>query len=416
LKNNLLEHFANAEQQTDGRNVVIVFKDAMRTLIKEALLIRNCDADALLFSKVADLIRRDIFDHEGSRPSLSFDIGCQSRSVPVTLKTLISMILNGSNVTEQEKTESQACLTICQTVVFNAKKSARASKHTRHTLAREPPLALYLGLDIRATTRSKKLIDHLNHLGLPVSYKRVIEVEDSLAQSVCEQFQEDGVVCPKNVLSGLFTVAAIDNVDHNPSSSTSTGSLHGTTISLFQFPTIIDQGEIRTSDRDIHTSCNTIELPDNYSFVPTVLLNHKDITVSARTAEKPAANCLSENFDKESNWIKQALVILDQDDLTADDKLGWSAYHASFNVDNIAAICSLMPLFYEKAASPSMIKHEMDVVNAAIQLVNHGQIPVIACDQPLFAIAKYVQWQWPDQYGEDMNVVMLGGLHIEMAL
>jgi len=102
--------------------------------------------------------------------------------------------------------------------------------------------------------------------------------------------------------------------------------------------------------------------------------------------------------------------------LTVDDKLGWSAYHASFNVDNIAAICSLMPLFYEKAASPSMIKHEMDVVNAAIQLVNHGQIPVIACDQPLFTIAKYVQWQWPDQYGEDMNVVMLGGLHIEMAL
>jgi len=76
-----------------------------------------------------------------------------------------------------------------------------------------------------------------------------------------------------------------------------------------QFPTIIDQGEIRTLDRDIHTSCNTIELPDNYSFVPTVLLNHKDITVSARTAEKPAANCLSENIDKESDWIKQALVI-----------------------------------------------------------------------------------------------------------
>ena len=45
-----------------------------------------------------------------------------------------------------------------------------------------------------------------------------------------------------------------------------------------------------------------------------------------------------------------------------------------------------------------------------------GQIPVTAFDQPLFALAKYVQWQFPDIYGEQHYVVMFGGLNIEMAL
>ena len=40
----------------------------------------------------------------------------------------------------------------------------------------------------------------------------------------------------------------------------------------------------------------------------------------------------------------------------------------------------------------------------------------MAFDLPLFALAKYVQWSWPQSYGEDSFVVMFGGLHIEMAL
>ena len=75
-----------------------------------------------------------------------------------------------------------------------------------------------------------------------------------------------------------------------------------------------------------------------------------------------------------------------------------------------------MPLFYEKAATPAMIKHGMDVVKKANEFLNPSQIPVIAFDQPLFALAKLVQWKWQETYGEDKFVVMFGGLHMEMAL
>ena len=43
-------------------------------------------------------------------------------------------------------------------------------------------------------------------------------------------------MCPPNLREGLFTTAAIDNIDHNPSSTTTTDALHGTGISLFQHP------------------------------------------------------------------------------------------------------------------------------------------------------------------------------------
>ena len=47
--------------------------------------------------------------------------------------------------------------------------------------------------------------------------------------------------------------------------------------------------------------------------------------------------------------------------------------------------------------------------------MNKGQTPVVAVDQPLFAIVKKIQWKWPQIYEEDKSVVMFGGLHIELA-
>ena len=85
-------------------------------------------------------------------------------------------------------------------------------------------------------------------------------------------------------------------------------------------------------------------------------------------------------------------------------------------VEDPPALCALLPLFYEKSATPAMIKHGMDVERQAIEFLNPGQIPITTFDQPLFALAKFVQWRWPDTHGEKVHVVMLGGLHTEMAL
>ena len=40
---------------------------------------------------------------------------------------------------------------------------------------------------------------------------------------------------------------------------------------------------------------------------------------------------------------------------------------------------------------------------------------MVTADQPLYAIAKYIKWNWPATHGENHFVVILGGLHIEIA-
>lgn len=56
----------------------------------------------------------------------------------------------------------------------------------------------------------------------------------------------------------------------------------------------------------------------------------------------------------------------------------------------------------------------MTKIRDIVAFLNPGQIPVVAADQPLYALAKQIQWQWPE-YKEDIFIVMFGGLHIELA-
>ena len=70
-------------------------------------------------------------------------------------------------------------------------------------------------------------------------------------------------------------------------------------------------------------------------------------------------------------------------------------------------------MFIENANSFAMIAHSMRVVKSAVEHVNPSQTPVIALDQPLFALAKQIQWTIAE-FSEANLVVMLGGLYIEM--
>ena len=45
----------------------------------------------------------------------------------------------------------------------------------------------------------------------------------------------------------VFTTAAIDNIDHNPSSTTAKESFYGTGVSLFQHPSFAGEGVDRST-------------------------------------------------------------------------------------------------------------------------------------------------------------------------
>ena len=49
-----------------------------------------------------------------------------------------------------------------------------------------PAIAVYLGLLLHSQTRQKNLMDKLYSLGISTSYERVLEIETTTGNKICE--------------------------------------------------------------------------------------------------------------------------------------------------------------------------------------------------------------------------------------
>ena len=96
----------------------------------------------------------------------------------------------------------------------------------------------------------------------------------------------------------------------------------------------------------------------------------------------------------------------------------WSIFHAKKYISPkvVPDISTKLPIWRDNSKSPATIKHILDVLGPAIDYLNLEQLMVVGFDQPLYAIAKRLQWYQPDQYGYQKLVIMLGALPIEIAM
>ena len=141
-------------------------------------------------------------------------------------------------------------------------------------------------------------MDSLEKLGLSISYDRVLQLENLLAKNVCEQFKLEGIVCPDNLRKGIYTIGALDNIDHNPSSTSAQGSLHGTAISIIQNSTKENPGIERniTFKSDI---AGQPSLPESFTLVPAANMNVKSTCLPQRKMEDISGYCKQQLITKE---------------------------------------------------------------------------------------------------------------------
>ncbi|VDH96881.1 Hypothetical predicted protein [Mytilus galloprovincialis] len=316
------------------------------------------------------------------------------------------MIQFGPNI--QDRSYSQSTLTIAQLLMYSCTKK----QSNRHMKDHEPPVCAYLGVMIHCKTRKRDLVDTFFKLGLSVSYDRVLEISTSMANDACRRYVQEGIVCPTNLLQNVFTSSAVDNIDHNPSSISSKDSFHGTGISLFQHISEDAQGVVQALDQsETMLKCQSKRvslLPESYSNLPPAVLrfNEPDIPLvegelSIDMFSFPAA------LKGEFKWLKH---VAENSSVraTVGTNISWSAYHAAVLPDGnkLPAVSALLPLFHEQAKSVAMIRHSLNIIRSAVRKLNPGQTPVVAFDQPLFTVAKLIQWNWPQIYGEDHFVMM----------
>lgn len=107
LKEQHLKRLPEA-QKFDGRNTIISFESGMKTMIREAIEKRDYTEDAYALSKVGNIIRRDMLQHDTYTFTGSFTSRCQEASVSASLKGIVSMILHGTKLDDQQGKEPQA--------------------------------------------------------------------------------------------------------------------------------------------------------------------------------------------------------------------------------------------------------------------------------------------------------------------
>ena len=98
----------------------------------------------------------------------------------------------------------------------------------------------------------------------------------------------------------LFTVGALDNLDHNPSSTTSQSSFHGTGIGMF--PNFHPKTSRVNVDR-LEVSGKHAQLPEIYTTVAAVAIAKSNTVVPEVKVEQTKV-CLDKALEAENEWYR----------------------------------------------------------------------------------------------------------------
>jgi len=198
------------------------------------------------------------------------------------------------------------------------------------------------------------------------------------------------------------------------SSSTATDSFHGSSVTFIQHPDVREPlPSLQLADVSWSRK-RTCELPESYTSVPATGDVMCEVPIKSVNSSLTFSD--TDQFQLLCPWLTTVESTVCQK--IEHDNISFAAYHSASSVQVPTIKCNntLLPLLPDHIQSPSTICHLMNVIIHITGSGNNGQPAVITGDQPVNAIAKYVQWKYPDLYGEDRIVMMIGGLHIEMAI
>ncbi|KAL8561604.1 hypothetical protein ACOMHN_024839 [Nucella lapillus] len=359
----------------------------------------------------------------------SFPPNCLTASVNEEMRSFFNVVLRGPSALHgREKIGGDANLdarekiacNISQLLIYNTSKGTHHAVKTaavRHNKERETPFPLYHGLKLHGNGRDKKQIGIHHEQGISVSYNRVMEVKQCVARAVCARHAQDGVVLPTNSRFNVFTTHDVDNIDSKAQGNFSLDEFHGYALSATNHLSHGNLGVKRDPIKLDTSDTSTPKLPYAYVIQPPVELTKTDVFAPrlGNSEVRPHLDVRGAKV-KDEAWMAHVTRVLKQGTLAEDDVITWSGYNSMLASDDSVkppAEIGVYPLFPEKAASASSMKHAMELTMQATEFLNKGQISVLGADQPLYALIKLIQWQYPDTLGEDKLVAMMGALHIE---
>ena len=406
LKNKILENVPGLCATRSGKFVLLTVDGDLGLALFNACNTSRTN-NGFLLGKVAQLIRKDIFQHDSE---FNGDLSRERQldSVPKSLLHLMALIMEGRHVQEKTGDKSiQIAANMAQIVKFNTVKGRRKAdiQNSRHSKKNEPPLPVYIGMLVHNKTRKKGLVNEFANQGFSITYNRLQEIQSAITTQLCKEYEKEGGVRPKQLHKETFTSAAIDNIDSNPSSNTAIKSFHGTSISVFQHPDteILDQPF--QLDKSIFPN-KKINLPFSYTNILPSKGGKPEPTVTKTPTTFPSTNSV---HSEAAEWLSK----FTKPEQLLEERITFSGHFSAEVSCRTPNLIELLPLLQDSINSPAMVKHCMTVIKDLISSLNSNQDPVITADQPVYALGKQIQWLYPNDFGH--VVWMMGPLHIEMA-
>ena len=126
------------------------------------------------------------------------------------------------------------------------------------------------------------------------------------------------------------------------------------------------------------------------------------------------------SLEEERKWLECAAEVVqaiqEPEDITITNVVYHSRQENAVEPHEHLTISALLPVQFEVAHTFEMMKHCVDLIKAAKDVLNPSQKTTVdVSDMPLYALSKQIQFAIPDQYGLQLYLPLMGDLHTEQA-
>ena len=396
-------------ENTSSRRIIFFYKESVGDTFQNLDKNNSMTED----SKISDVIKiiREYLLEPQSPFSGTFSEKCEEKAVNEKGLNFFKELLVGKSTANDESHCHRAALTLYQLTALNCRAKVCNKSKTRIGHEKETPLSLYIALKLHLHTRSKKLVNEFHKLGLCISYDRLLELLKGIENTVKMTYNEEEAVFPLTLPRDVFVTVQDDNID------ISISDYHGTALSVITHSTSGNPGR-RVPFPEIKKSDGPVSLHEEFVNVkPAYLANSSPMLPKSQPGvplQPEITNVLADAKRVEQSWLQSTESVFKPIPKPA---LGWAAFHAKkidTPVDPVET--AVLHIWPNKADTPAMQKHCMEVAIAVTNKMNPGQTPVLTNDNPLYAICKQLQLQHKETLGEDKLFLKIGDLHVEMLI
>ena len=216
-----------------------------------------------------------------------------------------------------------------------------------------------------------------------------MEITKDIGIKEWQKYEINGGFIPNNVKLNTHTVIAKENIDLNAQSTIIKSHFHGISVSVLQFPTLLNPGvkpQYNLEEEiDMHTTeCKKIPgIPSNYmSFIDLPHYDKSPLFAAACKYTVPYEEVREFNTAKseEIKWLDVMNNVT-----SAEESRSWAKYHSGINRKEVETpgITSILPLIDKPVHTLKAQHHCMSIIADTIREINPDQIPINSCDQPV---------------------------------